>query len=311
MADNLKYSYMTNMWGLVVEYPEINDFHEWYDGDYSNSVYYLDWDKILKYHVGCGITGIELMFHMMPYIKKYFGKPEEFTAFARERGIEQVTGTFSLALGAEDRNKHDSVLAFNQKIIDWTYGLGGKNINIMPASGYYGVGPLNDEQLKNAADCFNEIGRRAADKGIDACIHSEFWCAVNKYDLEKFLEMTDPNVVHFCLDTAQVAIMGFDPVEMYDKYHDRVKHFHLKDTTMQNTPDEARFAAGAEFADDGSRWFWEVGGGNVDFKGLWHLMKKYQHKGWVAIETDGTPDPLATMVLSKWYIDHVLSPIYK
>lgn len=311
MENNLKYSYMTNMWGLVVQYPKLNNWNEWYDKDYSNSVYYLDWDKILKYHVGTGIVGIELMFHMLPYIKRFFGTPKAFADFAKERGIEKITGTFSLAIGSEDRARHAGVLEFNQKMIDFTAELGGENINIMPASGYYGVGPLSKDQLKNAVDCFNEIGRRAADKGVDACIHSEFWCAVNKYDLELFLEMTDPRYVHFCLDTAQVAIMGFDPVKMYDQYHERIKYFHLKDTNMQNTPDSARFAAGAEFADDGTRWFWEVGGGAVDFPGLWKLLKKYNHKGWMSIETDGTPDPLATMVLSKWYIDHVLSPIYK
>lgn len=311
MANNLKYSYMTNMWGLVVQYPKINNWNEWYDGDYSNAVYYLDWDKIFKYHVGAGITGIELMFHMQPYIKKFFGTPKNFVDFAKERGIEKVTGTFSLALGSEDKSKRASVIDFNQKMIDFTYELGGENINIMPASGYYGVGPLSSEQLKSSIECFNEIGRRAADKGIAACVHSEFWCAVNKYDLERFLDETDPRYVHFCLDTAQVSIMGFDPVKMYEKYHERVKYFHLKDTNKQNTPDELRFCAGAEFADDGTRWFWEVGGGSIDFQGIWKLMKKYKHKGWVAIETDGTPDPLATLVLSKWYIDHVLSPIYK
>ena len=72
--DNIKYSYQTNMWGLKVQFPKLNDWHEWYDGDFGNSVYYLDWDQILKYHVGAGITGIELMFHMKPYIEQFFGE---------------------------------------------------------------------------------------------------------------------------------------------------------------------------------------------------------------------------------------------
>ncbi len=307
---NLKYSYMTNMWGLMVRYPVANQWGEWYEGDFGNSVYYLDWDKILRYHVGAGFKGIELMFHMLPYVNEYFGSPKGFADFAKERGIEQVTGTFSLALGSEDRANHPAVLAMNQKMIDFTAELGGENINIMPASGYFGHGPLSKEQLRNAADCFNEIGRRALDKGIVACIHSEFWCAVNKYDLERFIEMTDPKYAAFVLDTAQVSIMGFDPVAMYDKYHERIKYFHLKDTNIFDAPDEKRCAAGAEFNDEGDRWFWELGGGTVDFPGLWKLLKKYQHKGWVAVETDGTPDPLATLVLSKAYIDTELAPIY-
>jgi inosose dehydratase len=41
------------------------------------------------------------------------------------------------------------------------------------------------------------------------------------------------------------------------------------------------------------------------------LLKKYNQKGWMTIETDGTPDPLATLLLSKWYIDRELLPIFK
>jgi inosose dehydratase len=35
---NLKYSYMTNMWGLMVRYPVANQWGEWYEGDFGNSV---------------------------------------------------------------------------------------------------------------------------------------------------------------------------------------------------------------------------------------------------------------------------------
>ncbi|MFD2215664.1 sugar phosphate isomerase/epimerase family protein [Metabacillus endolithicus] len=309
--ENLKYSYMTNMWGMITDIPKINNFNEWYEDDFGNAAYYLDWDKILKYHAGAGIKGIELMFYHIPYIKQAFGSLKNFTDFAKERGIEQITGMFSFAIGSENKETLNGAIQFNQMWIDALNELGGENLIIMPAGQYYGTGPLSQEQLQNAAYCMNEIGKRAVDKGITACIHNEFWCAVNRYDHEQYLEMTDPKYVSYCLDTAQLAIMGVDPVQFYDKYHDRVKYFHLKDTTHPNAPDSERFAPGAEFADEGTRWFWELGAGVIDFKGLWKLMKKYNHKGWVTIETDGTPDPLASMILSKWYIDHELAPIYK
>jgi len=309
--ENLKYSYMTNMWGLYIPYPVAGQYEEWNKHTVDNAYYYLDWDKILKYHVAAEITGIEVMFHMLPYVKQFFGEPARFTDFVKERGLEKVTGVFSIAVGSENKESQSGTLAFNQKIIDFAYGLGAENINIMPASGYYGNGPLSANQLKNSVECINEIGKRAADKGIELCIHSEFWCAVNKYDLERFLELTDPRYVGFCLDTAQVAILGFDPADFYEKYRDRIHYFHLKDTTTVNAPDNKRFAAGAEFPDEGERWFWELGAGKVDFKKLWKLLKKYNHKGWMVLETDGTPDPMATMLLSKWYIDHELKPIYQ
>lgn len=308
--DSFKFSYQTQLWGDI-NYAKTHSFQEWFEKESSNAGYYLSWDNIIKYYVAAGISGIELMMTHPPSINQLFGSPKNFLEFVKERGIEKITGSFSDAWGSEEKSNFKKVVAFNQKIIDFVYEMGGDTINLQPAGQYYGVGPLSQEQLKNSVACINEIGRRAADKGITVAIHNEFWCAINLYDHERFIEATDPRYVAYCLDTAQVSIMGVDPVKFYDKYHDRIKRLHLKDTNREKAPDSERFAAGAEFAGEGKRWFWEVGGGNIDFKGLWRMLKKYNRKGWVTIETDGTPDPLATLLLSKWYIDHELLPIFK
>lgn len=308
---NLKYSYQTNMWGLKVPYPQLNDWNEWYQGDYSNAVYYLDWDQIFKYHVGAGFTGVELMFHMKPYIDQFFGTPENFAAFAAERGIMEITATFGIARNSHKPELSPETMRDLLNLAEFTHKLGGHRMTIMPCDGYFGVGPLNQDELKHAAAFMNEFGKRCADMEIIPCVHSEFWCAINKYDLERYIDLLDDKYVGFCLDTAQVGILGFDVVDFYDKYHDFVKFFHLKDTNMLAAPDEMRLCAGAEFQDSGDRWFWELGAGDVDFKGLWKLLKKYEFKGWISLETDGTPDPLATMLLSKYYINHELHPIYE
>ncbi len=308
---NLKYSYQTNMWGLKVQYPKVNDWNEFYKGDFTNAAYYLDWDQIIKYHVGAGFTGIELMFHMEPYIKQFFGCPQKFTEFIQERGMEGVTGTFTIAFNSQDRSKHKESMKGLEGIMNFTADLGAHRINIMPCGGYYGLGPLSKDQIQAAADYMNEFGKRCADKDIIPCIHSEFWGSINKNELERYIDLLDQRYVGFCLDTAQVLIMGFDPVKFYDKYHEFVKYFHLKDTTCAYAPDELRLCAGAEFQDSGDRWFWELGSGQVDFVGIWKLLKKYEYKGWIGLETDGTPDPMATMLLSKYYINHVLHPIYE
>jgi inosose dehydratase len=308
---NIKLSYMTNMWGMVVQFPRINDFNEWYKVDGLNSAYFLDWEHIIKYIVANGFQGMELMWHMRPWVDKVFGSPQSFAAFVEDLGLEKVSGCFDIAEYSEDRTKQDYVVKRIDAIIDFTAALGGEYIQLMPSSGYYPVGPLSREQVQNCADCINIIGKHAADKGIDICLHTEFWCAINKYDVERFVEeMTDRDTVSFCLDTAQVSIMGFDPIELYERWRDRIRSFHIKDTTEVDTPDEDRFKAGAEFC-SGNRWFWELGAGKVDFPKLWGLFKKYHQKGWVSIETDGTPDALATTTLTKYYIDRVLTPIYR
>ncbi len=308
---NIKYSYQTNMWGLMVQYPKLNEWDEWYAKDINNGVYYLDWDKILKYHSALGYTGIEIMMNMPRYIREFFGTPQKFTEFLNEYGIEKVTGTFQIAIGSQDKRKHGEIFEKLKKMVDFSAELGANNMNMMPCGGYYGVGPLSQEGISNAAAFANRIGRYAREKGVDIAIHSEFWGAVNYNELEAFMDQTDPEAVCFCLDTAQVSIMGFDMTELYGRWHDRIKYLHLKDTKYANAPDELRYKAGTEFADDGTRWFWEMGMGSLDFIALWKMLKKYRFEGWATIETDGTPDPLATAANAKFYLDKYLKPIYE
>ena len=304
---NLKFSYMS---GGSAKFIKANNFDEWYDKNFTRDFYYLDHDKKYRYIAAAGFQGIEMFWFDIPHILSVFGSFENYNNFIRERGIERVTGIFCINLGAADKRKHENIYKSQQKVIDALAAMEGVNLVIMPENQYYGTGPLDDEGLKNAAECMNEVGKRAADKGLDVSIHNEFWCAINLYNHEKFLEMTDPKYVKYCLDTAQVSIMGVDPIKFYEKYHDRVKYFHLKDTNKQAAPDEERFGPGAEFDENGKRWFYELGGGYVDFPALWQLVKKYGHKGWVTVEADGTPDTLATMLLAKNYIDTKLLPIY-
>ena len=243
-------------------------------------------------------------------IQKQFGSYQNFNEFIHERGIEKVTGCFCINFGSEDKRNHENTYQNQQIVIDALEAFEGNNLVIMPAGQYYGIGPLSDEALKNAADCMNEVGKRARDKGLWASIHNEFWCAVNLNNYEKFIEMTNPEYVAYCLDTAQVSIMGVDLLKFYDKWHERIKFLHLKDTTRLAASDKERFGPGAEFSEDGTRWFFEVGRGNIDFESLWKLMKKHGFEGWVSIESDGTPDPAASTLLVKNYIDTVLRPIY-
>lgn len=306
---NIKYSFQMNMWG-VPKFKQIHNLGEWYDKDFTADGYFQDWDNILKYLSTAGYQGIELVWYQLDMLRLQFGSLAAFAEFIKERGIEKVTGGFSINMGSENKENLKGIVESQQKIIDSLAELGAETLIIMPAGQYYGTGPLDEEQLKNVAAALNEVGKRAADKGIDVSIHNEFWCAVNLNDHERLLELTDPEYVKYCLDTAQVSIMGVDIVKFYDKWHDRVKYMHLKDTNKKNLPDAERFKAGAEYDDEGKRWFYELGAGCVNMPGLYEMMKKHQFSGWATVEADGAPDNLAAMLLSKWYIDHVLSPIY-
>ena len=78
MADrNINYTYMTNLWGNI-NYKQINNFNEWYMGDFGSAYYYQDWDKILRYFAGAGFKGIEIMVFSVPSITQCLWLDEKF-----------------------------------------------------------------------------------------------------------------------------------------------------------------------------------------------------------------------------------------
>lgn len=294
----------------TIPYKQIDNFRDFYYEDKSNAAYYLDWDRILRYHKATGYEGIELAPWDLAEILGLFGTPQDFTGFAKDHGIE-VSGMFH---GCDDSNiaaKHDEVVAAGKSAVDTLLSFGGKHLNVCPARNYYGVGPLDDEALKNSAKALDAIGQYAVDKGIQIGIHNEFFCAVNKENHRQLIELTDPRYVFYCLDTAQIALLGDDLLDFYDTYADRICTFHLKDTASIAVPDDIRHAKDVEICDDGWRWFWEPGEGVLDLEGLWKLLKKHQFKGWCTIEDDGAPDYLAAMALSSYHVNQVLGGIYK
>jgi inosose dehydratase len=64
--------------------------------------------------------------------------------------------------------------------------------------------------------------------------------------------MTDPKSVFYCLDTAQIALMGDN---FYDTYAERICTFHLKDTASIGVPGDIRHGMDPEIRDDGWCWF--------------------------------------------------------
>lgn len=305
---NIKLSHM-NHW-KTIPYKEIPNFREFYYEDKRNTAYYSDWDRILRYHNATNYQGIEIAPWDLPDMMALFGTPENFKDFAKERGVE-ISGMFHGAEGSSDATKFDEVVAAGKKSVDLIRSFGGKHMNMCPTDNYYGIGPLNRDQLRNIIKVVNTIGEYAVDNGIQVGLHNEFFCAINKDNHRDFFESTDSRYVFYCLDTAQIEIFGEDIVKFYEDYHDRICTFHLKDTDVKNLPDEVRYAQDVEIVDDGTRWFWEPGEGILDFEHLWQLLKKYKFKGWVTIETDGTPDLLASMALSSYYVNYTLAKIYK
>lgn len=305
--ENILLSHL-NHW-KTIPYKNAPNFRAFYYEGKDNLPYFLDWDKILKYGAALGYDGVELLPWDMTEILGIFGSAEAFRDFAAERGT-RVSGMFHGMDGARDKAKHAACIAGAKSAIQTIAALGGQHMNISPESDRHITGPLSREEVLNIGACLEEIGRIAEDHGVHMGLHTEFSCAINVENHDLLLENTDPKYVHYCLDTAPIAMMGEDIVAFYERYHDRICAVHLKDTADPNLPESIRHGSVGMIPDDGHRWFWEPGEGVIDFESLWKLMKKYNFQGWVSVEDDGTPDLLASMALSSYYVHEKLKPIY-
>ena len=190
---------------------------------------------------------------------------------------------------------------------------------VMPTNTYWQMEPVDDEKIAIIAELWNRVGEMTRRYGAKTSIHHEFWCGIRTPEqIDRFYELTDPELVYFFCDTAQHVIAHVDPVALYEKYHARCSGFHFKDTHNLDTTADFRRPPDAELLSPTvERWFWEMGtsGGLVDFPALMHAMKRHAYQGWVALEHDkadiGGSNYAEATAVGKWYADNVLTPIYR
>lgn len=153
---NIRYANMCH-W-KAIPYRHIENFREFYYEDKTNIAYYSDWDKILKYQSALGFDGIEIAPWDLADILPLFGSPENFTAFAKDRGVE-VIGMFHGAHASHAADHFDEAVRSGREAVDTIVKFGGSYMNTCPTQNYHGTGPLSREAVQQCAKAMNEIGR--------------------------------------------------------------------------------------------------------------------------------------------------------
>ncbi len=145
--------------------------------------------------------------------------------------------------------------------------------------------------LKELAQRFNAVGKRAKDAGLRYGYHNhnvEFKPVEGTVPLELLLSETDPALVDFEMDVYWVTQGGGDPLALIDKFPGRFKLLHAKDAS--GPPDQKMR---------------DVGSGVIDWKKVFAERKKagVEH---VFVERDDAPDPVASITASYDFL-HKLS----
>ncbi|MGN6445221.1 sugar phosphate isomerase/epimerase family protein [Amnibacterium sp.] len=213
---------------------------------------------------------------------------------------------------------HPRIISTAVWFADALQRLGGSTLVVRPAGSAWQTGALSDEQIAVLATCWNAVGAAVREHGVALALHLDFLSALRLEDgLDRLLDVTDPELVGVAIDTAEFAIAGIDPVEFLRRRADRVRHIQLKDAHDRVDDEEARTPHAEQFVrtEGGARrigrWFFEPSDepGLVDFEAFMHAVADTGYEGWIVVESDQSPHPAESTMVSGWYVQKVLRPI--
>jgi inosose dehydratase len=293
-------------------------------------------ERALKVTAACGFDAVELNAGSGRWdpigrpenVAINYGSAAHFRLKLKELGIHRVASTFfdptlmsfeDLHFGLMSTQPGDRarIVAQARLHAEMLAELGGEVLVVRPFPSFWKEGALDEARMAAAAACWNEVGAMAASLGLVVGLHVDALSALRSVkELERLMELCDRGNVGLVLDTAELTIAGHDVVALYRRFHDRVVHFHFKDALAVDTLGEYRLpnaeramiAAGGER--EVQRWFGEMGTGLVDFPALLAAMREMGYAGWVIVESDKGPEPIASgMMLNAWYRRNVLEPL--
>lgn len=220
-----------------------------------------------------------------------------FSSFLLTRPYEEVEQEF--------RTQLSFLKALGAKVIgvsEQSYSVQGQLDT--PVFGHKHV--MNEEEWKLLTEGLNRLGKLAKEEcGITMTFHHHMGTVVqNDDEVERLLSQTDPEYVSLLYDSGHFAYAGYDPVEMVNKYADRIRHVHLKDIRPQlveKVKDEnLSFLDGVRLGA-----FTIPGDGCIDFASIFQSLDRSDYKGYMLVEAEQDPakaNPLEYALKARRYI---------
>lgn len=142
----------------------------------------------------------------------------------------------------------------------------------------------------------NDIGKRAADRGLTAVYHPNSVpgsTCISRDDYRKMLGGIDRGVVGWCPDIFHIRAGGMEPMEMLSEYRSLIRHVHYSDLDTSLVPQA-------------------MGHGIMDFPAVTRFFKDTGYDGWLVVEdhcewAESDPDAV-TRSNGKYFADK-LAPL--
>ncbi|HBI3793732.1 TPA: myo-inosose-2 dehydratase [Enterococcus faecium] len=255
-----------------------------------------------------GFTGTEIG-------NKYPKDPEVLEQYLNIRGLKVASAWFSAFLTTKPFEETAEAFKAHR---DFLHAMGAKVIvvaeqghsiqGIMTAPVFDDKPVFTDEEWKKLAEGLEKLGDLAHEKDMEIVYHHHMGTGVQTTEeIDRLMEMTDPDKVKLLFDTGHLVFSGEKPIAVYNRHQDRIKHIHFKDI-RQETAEEVEKEKDSFLNGVKKGVFTVPGDGMIDFTPIWTAIHASDYEGWIVVEAEQDPakaNPFEYAVKARSYIREV------
>ncbi|MBJ8078239.1 myo-inosose-2 dehydratase [Bacillus cereus group sp. N12] len=148
---------------------------------------------------------------------------------------------------------------------------------------------FTEEEWDKLADGLHHLGKLAQEKGLHIVYHHHMGTGVQTTaEIEKLMDMTNPELVSLLFDTGHLVFSGEEPLYILKKYLPRIKHVHLKDIRKEVVDAvKEKDLSFLQAVKNGA--FTIPGDGVIVFDEVFTTLANSEYKGWFVVEAEQDP----------------------
>jgi inosose dehydratase len=242
---------------------------------------------------------------------KYPRDPERLNKALKLRGLTICNAWFSSFLTTKSLvevekdfiQQCDFLFAVGARVIgaaEQGNSIQGKPLPIFDAKPRF-----TNEEWKRLTEGLNHLGALAKKKGMQLVYHHHMGTGVQTTEeIDRLMEMTDPELVGLLYDTGHLVFSGEDHLAILHKYLKRIKHVHLKNVRFE-VMEKAKKEKWSFLQAVRNGVFTVPGDGGLDFVPVFDALKSGGYKGWWVVEAEQDPakaNPLEYALIARKYI---------
>ena len=242
---------------------------------------------------------------------KYPRDPERLNKALKLRGLTICNAWFSSFLTTKSLVEVEKDFI---KQCDFLFAVGarvigaaeqGNSIQGKPLPIFDAKPRFTNEEWKRLTEGLNHLGTIAKKKGMQLVYHHHMGTGVQiTEEIDRLMEMTDPELVGLLYDTGHLVFSGEDHLAILHKYLKRIKHVHLKNVRFE-VMEKAKKEKWSFLQAVRNGVFTVPGDGGLDFVPVFDALKSGGYKGWWVVEAEQDPakaNPLEYALIARRYI---------